>query len=93
MGVRKFEKPNIAAVLVIRFILRDVHRKSFAMTQGGRRRSVDVVDFLTILDCQGTGGPLSREDPCLSDVVRHRTEVGEHTVSDACEQGFEFVRL
>ena len=31
--------------------------------------------------------------PMHSDVVRHRTEVGEHTVSDTCEQGFEFVRL
>ena len=93
-GCPKFEKPNVAAVLVIRLVLRGVHRKSFAVTQGGRRRSVEAVDFVG----EGTEGPLSCEDPCLwhgsADVFGcHRTEGGEHTVSDTCEQGFEFVRL
>ena len=57
---KNFKKPNVAAVLVIRLVLRGGHMESFATAQGGRRRSVEAVDFLG----QGTEGLFSCEDLC-----------------------------
>ena len=98
-GCPKFKKPNVAVVLVICLVLLGVHRKSFALTQG--RRSVEALDFVgqfSIAKAQKV--PFHAKirvygmaAPMYSDVVRHRTEVGEHTVSDTCEQGFELVCL